>query len=301
MKFFMKKAVIDIGSNSIKLIIGQLDEEVKILLDTSEIVQIRKGFVNGGISEEKMQQALKVISEMVKKAREYGTESLQLVGTMALRQASNSDIFLRRVKDATGLEIRILSGEEEANYSWKGAICDLGQCKKDIIMFDTGGGSTEFVFGRGSEKIRSQSLPIGAITITEKFLGTGPISQSSINNAMNYIKTLLAENNIASSSEPFVIGLGGGVTAMASVKTREDHEKLHGTVLTRKDILNQIKLYAPLTLEERKKIPGLPPLRADVITSTACTVLCILEALNSNSCTLSLNGLRHSLLRESFQ
>ncbi|MBQ7594465.1 MAG: hypothetical protein IJU48_08960 [Synergistaceae bacterium] len=302
------KAVIDIGSNSIKLTVGQLDENgnLKILLDNSEIVQIRKGFINGHISEEKIKQASDVISQMVQTARDNGADFPCLVGTMAMRQALNADEFQNSVYENTGLRIRILSGTEEANYSWRGAVESFsGEMlnDKDIVMFDTGGGSTEFVFGRGLKNIRSQSLPIGAITVTEKFLSIGPISQHSINNAVNFIRRILAENDIKPiyQSEPLIIGLGGGVTAMASVKRGDDnaeHESLNGMILTRQDLQDQIKLFAPLTLEERKKIPGLPPKRADVITSTACTVSCILEALNAGSCTLSLRGLRHAILKD---
>ena len=259
------KAVIDIGSNSIKLTVGQLDENgnLKILLDNSEIVQIRKGFINGHISEEKIKQASDVISQMVQTARDNGADFPCLVGTMAMRQALNADEFQNSVYENTGLRIRILSGTEEANYSWRGAVESFsGEMlnDKDIVMFDTGGGSTEFVFGRGLKNIRSQSLPIGAITVTEKFLSIGPISQHSINNAVNFIRRILAENDIKPiyQSEPLIIGLGGGVTAMASVKRGDDnaeHESLNGMILTRQDLQDQIKLFAPLTLEERKKIP----------------------------------------------
>ena len=307
------KAVIDIGSNSIKLRIGRQSENgaIEALLDTAEVVQLGRGFINGGIANDTMQNALRVITEMVSTARRKGADALSLVGTMALRRASNAAELLNKVRNATGLDIRIISGEEEAAYSWKGAIAGInalpGQTidNRDIVMFDTGGGSTEFVFGHGLMVKRSQSLPLGAVSLTEQLLSTGPMPCASLNSVMNYITKILAEHNIArfSNALPFIIGLGGGVIAMASVKKGLEstiQEELHGTTLTQDDLTHQVKLYAPLTLEERKKIPGLPPARANVILGSACIVLSILKALDTPSCTVSTSGLRHAVLLEMF-
>ena len=102
---------------------------------------------------------------------------------------------------------------------------------------------------------------------------------------------------------PFVVGLGGGVVAMVSVKNGTEPfipVNLHGMTLTQKDIIRQMRLYASLTLEERQNVIGLPPSRADVILGSACIVLCTLRALNVPSCIVSINGLRHGILMEMF-
>ena len=304
------KAVIDIGSNSIKLRVGRRTEngDIDELLDRAEVVQLGKGFVNGEISEERMRKALDVVTDMVAAAREKGAETPCLVGTMALRIASNTDEFIHQVREATGCGIRVLTGEEEARYSWKGAI---GEVKpqpsenQDVVMFDTGGASTEFIFGRGLNAGEAKSLAIGAVTLTEKFLNVEPVPDDSLNAALTYGENLLRENNIKrpSAATPFVIGIGGGVVAMASVKKRLntfEPAELHGVTLSLEDLNKQMRLYAPLTIEERQKIIGLPPARAGVILGSVCIVICALKALEVQSCVVSLSGLRHAVLKEQY-
>ncbi|MCR4818919.1 MAG: Ppx/GppA family phosphatase [Fretibacterium sp.] len=304
------KAAIDIGSNSIKLRVGLWENgQAFVLLDTTEVVRLGRGFKgeNGSrIPGETMENAVRVVTEMTARALEMGAE-VRLVGTMALRQAGNAGEFLARIREATGLDIRILSGEEEAFYSWQGAISGLDEeLSGDLVMFDTGGGSTEFVFGRKDRIDKIQSVPIGAVSLTERFLGDGPVRQAALDAAMEHVSCLLQKNGIERqqpADSPSVVGLGGGVIAMVSVKGGKEPfipVNLHGVALTQKDIVRQMRLYASLTLEERQNVIGLPPSRADVILGSACIVLCILRALDVPSCTASINGLRHGVLMEMF-
>ncbi|MCR5347831.1 MAG: Ppx/GppA family phosphatase [Fretibacterium sp.] len=303
-------AAVDIGSNSIKLRVGRWENgQVDVLLDTTEVVRLGRGFKGESdprILDETMEDAVRVVTEMTARAREMNAE-IRLVGTMALRQAVNAGDFLRRIREATGLEIKILSGEEEAFYSWQGAMSDMAEgLSGDLVMFDTGGGSTEFVFGRKDQIDKIQSVPTGAVFLVERFLGGGPVRQASLDAAMDYVYHLLKENGIERrhpTVSPSIVGLGGGVIAMASVKGGKEPfipVNLHGVALTQKDIVRQMRLYASLTLEERQNVIGLPPSRADIILGSACIVLCILRALDVPSCTASLNGLRHGVLMEMF-
>ena len=304
------KAAIDIGSNSIKLRVGRLEEgQVSVLLDTTEVVKLGRGFNEARcprILDETMENAVRAVTEMVARAREIGAD-IHLVGTMALRQAVNAGDFLRRIREAAGLEVRILSGEEEALYSWMGAVAGTEECPPGgLVMFDTGGGSTEFVFGRGEKIDKIQSVPVGAVSLSERFFSDGIVRRAALDAAMEYVAALLRENGVARcdpAAAPSVVGLGGGVVAMASVKSGKEPfipVNLHGAMLTQKDIVRQMRLYASLTLEERRNVIGLPPSRADVILGSACIVLCILRALDVSSCTISINGLRHGVLMEMF-
>ena len=304
------KAAIDIGSNSIKLRVGRWENgQASVLLDTTEVVKLSRGFrgeTAPRILDETMENAVRVVTEMVSRAREMGAD-VRLVGTMALRQAVNAGEFLSRIRGTTGLEIQILSGEEEALYSWEGALSSLQrEPSGDLVMFDTGGGSTEFVFGQKNRISKIQSVPTGAVSLTERFLGRWPVRQADLDAAMEHVSYLLKENGIERhhpTDPPFVVGLGGGVIAMVSVKSGTEPfipVDLHGKSLTQKDIIRQMRLYASLTLEERQNVIGLPPSRADVILGSACIVLCILKALNVPSCLASINGLRHGVLMEMF-
>ena len=320
-------AAIDIGSNSIKLRVAKSDgRKTTVLWDNTEICHLGRGFVDGRIPNDTLENAARVVIGMVSCAKELGAEKIRMVGTMALRVARNAGDFLSRIHDATGLDVQVISGEEEARYSWKGAVAGLDSVKLlhgvsgegDLVMFDTGGGSTEFVFGHGDDIAKIQSVPVGAVTLTERFFcdaegkPLSPVRQPVIDAAKGHIRALLADYGISHQAEgeraphqaPQVVGLGGGVVAMASVKRAKEAfvpVELHGMELTRRDMIQQIRLYSMLTLEERRNIIGLPPSRADVILGSACIVLCALEALGAKSCTLSINGLRHGVLMEMFE
>ena len=299
-------AVIDIGSNSIKLRVGGcVRGRLDVLLDTTEVVKLGCGFVDGAITEATMQNAVRVVAEMVDRARSLGAEPC-LVGTMALRRAVNAGEFQRRIRELKGLDIRILSGEEEARYSWRGAMA--GFCLGgDLVMFDTGGGSTEFVFGRREGISRTQSVPVGAVTLMEQFFTMDPVPAPILKDAMDFVYDVLEQNGIARArpaSEPLVVGLGGGVVAVGSVKNGSDTfipRRLHGMMLTQKDLAAQLELYSALTLSERQNIVGLPASRADIILGSVCIALCGMRALNVPSFILSINGLRHGLLMEMFE
>ncbi|MBQ8693069.1 MAG: hypothetical protein IJ520_08000 [Synergistaceae bacterium] len=302
------KAAVDIGSNSIKMRAGRINNgRIEVLRDMTEVVRLGKCFVNNNfIPDEIMNNAVRVICGMIGQARALGAEicDIKLVGTMALRMAENSGEFINRVKAKTGLEINIISGEEEARLSWRGAAADFDFNKNnDLVMFDTVGGRTEFVVGDINNIRQIQSVPVGAVSLSEKFFKSEIVKPEVFNEAENYVAELLNLNleNFKNLNSPDVIGLGGGVVAMASVKNACEifiPTVLHGSVLTQKDLARQIKLYASLSLSERQNIVGLPPSRADVILGSACIVLCALKFIGVNFCRVSINGLRHGVLTE---
>ena len=299
----MVKAVIDIGSNSIKMRIARVNGgKVSVISDETEVVRLGRGMSQTGLlSDESMKLSCGTVAKMALKARHYGAE-IFIVGTMALRTAGNSADFVKMVRDECGLEVHVFSGEEEARYSWCGAV-DGFNLAGDVVMFDTGGGSTEFVAGSGREVRSVVSVPVGAVNLSERFFCEHytPIKKKSCDDAVSYVSDKLHEYDIDGfkTSSFSVIAVGGGVVAMSGVKNACENfipSRLHGTILTQKDIVRQIRLYSSLTLKERENIIGLPKSRADVILGSACIVLAALRILNASSCTVSINGLRHGLL-----
>lgn len=300
------KAVVDIGSNSIKLRLARCRQgRIEVLLDTTEVVRLGRRTPDGRLQAEAFANGVRVVEEMVRRSRGMGAEP-RLVGTMALRAAGNASDFLRAIADRTGIDAAILSGEEEARLSWKGAIAGVGH-DGPFAVFDTGGGSTEFVLGTRSGMECSESVEVGAVSLSERFFASDPVEPESLSCARDYVRNLLLCSKIqeASLSRPFsVIGLGGGVVAMASVKLGLPGFmplKLDGMRLTREDVEGQMRRYAGATLDERRRIRGLPPSRADLVLGSACIVLCAMEVLGADSFTVSINGLRHGLLVEMFE
>ncbi|WP_299300026.1 Ppx/GppA family phosphatase [uncultured Fretibacterium sp.] len=300
------RSVVDIGSNSIKLRVARCPAgRIEVLLDTTEVVRLGRRTADGRLRREAIRNGARVVEEMVRRSREMGAEPC-LVGTMALRVAENAQDFLREILGRTGLEVRILSGEEEARLAWRGALD--GSDGGSFAVFDTGGGSTEFVFGASpGGATRSESVAVGAVSLTERFFAADPPAPESLDLALRYVRDLLLCSKIEwadPSRPPSVIGLGGGVVAMASVKLGLPGFaplRLNGMELTRGDVEGQMRRYAAATLEARRRIRGLPASRADLVLASSCIVLCALEALGAGSFTVSINGLRHGLLVQMFE
>ena len=299
----MVRAIIDIGSNSIKMRIAAINSgRVRVIRDETEVVRLGRGMSSTGLlSQESMKVSCEAVARMVQRASFMGAE-IFIAGTMALRTAANSAEFVKMVKDATGQDIHIFSGTEEAKYSWLGAVEGLN-LNGDCVMFDSGGGSTEFVLGSCSTIKKTASVPVGAVNLSERFFSVkdSPIQQAACDDAVKFVMKMFADNKIEDFRVPScqVIGVGGGVAAMASVKNACESftpQTLQGTILTQRDIIRQIKMYASLTLSERENVIGLPASRADVILGSACIVFTALRVLEVPSCVVSINGLRHGLL-----
>ena len=157
------RAVIDIGSNSIKLrVIRREGDALHVLIDRTELVRMGRGLGDGMIAETTMQYGIEVIQRMARTAGEMEAE-LRVVGTIALRSACNAGDFIRQVRERTGMTVEVLSEEQEAYLAWLGAVHSLGVTKGDIAVLDIGGGSTQFVVSADSRIVHYESIPIGTV------------------------------------------------------------------------------------------------------------------------------------------
>lgn len=293
-------SILDIGTNSIKFFVTEVvDGEVKTLIDTNNISRLGEGLQNSGkISEEAMERNIKALSEFLEQSKKLKADSIVAVGTMCLRSASNAADFIKRVKEELGLEIQVIDGKEEARLSYLAVLSTLDNLDRDVVVFDTGGGSTEFIFGKGKELLDRISLNIGAVQPTEKFLLSDPIKPEELKNMLAYISEFFQKHNLSGAAD-YLIGIGGTVTTMGAVKhkmTVYDPTIIQGSPLSLAEVERQLVLYSGKTVEERKKIPGLQPKRADVIVAGAGIVKTIMETFDLTSFTISDRGLRHGLL-----
>lgn len=301
-----RKAIIDIGSNSIKFFVGELapDRSITTVADTSEVTRLSEGLDRtGGISPQVMERNVNAVAAFQARAVELGADQTAAVGTMALRCAKNSGEFVRRVREACGVEVRVIPGEEEARLSYLAARSGLALQGGELVVFDTGGGSTEFIFGRGAEVVRRFSVNLGAVRITENYLKSDPTAPDEVEAALAQIDREFAQAGVGGRPAQLV-GIGGTVTSMSAVKhkmARYDPDVIQGSTLTRADIQAQISGYSAKTIQERRTIPGLHPRRADVILAGACILDVITRRLNADSLTVSYRGLRHGLAYDLFQ
>lgn len=296
-----RKAVIDIGTNSIKFILAEMGKDglFKTLVDKNNIAKLGEGLKETGlIGPEAMRRNCDAIKEFATEARTQGAEEIFAVGTMALRSAKNSAEFLAMVKSEAGLDIRVIPGEEEARYSYLAVVSGIELGKGKLCIIDTGGGSTEFVFGEGDDLGKRFSLELGAIRITEDYLKADPVSHADVEAALGYIDKFLASNGVGGKVDKLV-GMGGGITSMGAVMfemAEYDPDRIQGSFLSLKEVDRQVAVYSEKTIEQRRSIVGLQPKRADVILASALIVKKIMERLEVPGLTISDRGLRHGLL-----
>jgi exopolyphosphatase/guanosine-5'-triphosphate,3'-diphosphate pyrophosphatase len=301
-----KYAVIDVGTNSIKFHIAEKDAEGKwsVVLDEDNISRLGEGLqATGNINPEAMERNVKAISEMTEKAREQGVDDLVAVGTMCLRTAKNAQEFVNRVKDACDVMVEIIPGEEEARLAYLAVKSGVGLKEGQLVIFDTGGGSTEFIFGKGNRIEKRFSLNVGAVRYTEQILVSDPVTQDELNNTVATVEQDFAEDLQFEGTVDALVGMGGTVTNLSAVKhqlAQYDPNVIQGSVLKVEEIERQVALYQSKTVAERKEIVGLQPKRADVILAGAIIVSVIMKKAGVSAFTVSDRGLRHGLIVDRF-
>jgi exopolyphosphatase/guanosine-5'-triphosphate,3'-diphosphate pyrophosphatase len=293
-------ASIDIGTNTILLLIAKVEEgKVNPLFEIETVARLGEGVQKNGILlKEAMDRGLQTLAQYLKWCQELEVQKVFAAGTSALREAKNSEDFLNLVKEKLDLPIEVISGEEEAQLSFLAVAKDLGELKEPILVVDVGGGSTEFILGKGDQISQWISLPLGSVRFTEEFLRSDPVQEEEWEKMERKIQGYLV--NIPHSQEPIsMVAVGGTATTLASVEQGlEDFiaEKIHHFVLGKEALKNQLLLYRSKTIDERRKISGLPIARADVILAGGAILYLAMEELKCPSVLISCHGVRYGLL-----
>lgn len=298
-------AVIDVGTNSVKFNISErrADGNWTTIADRAEITRLGEGLdKTGEISPEAMERTVSAIAAMAEEAQQQGVATLAAVGTMGMRTARNSQQFIDAVKQRCGVTIEVIPGEEEGRLAYIAVKSGLGLGEGSLAIFDTGGGSTQFTFGRGSTVEERFSLNVGAVRFTEEFGLGGVVPPERLRAALDAIAAEFTRIGNRPSPETLV-GMGGAITNMAAVKhkmAKYDPNVIQGSQIERAEVERQIELLRSHSLEERRTIVGLQPKRADVILAGACIVKTVMEKLGKDRLSVSDRGLRHGLLIDRF-
>ena len=297
-------AVIDVGTNSVKFHIGErrADGSWRTILDRAEITRLGEGLQQTGLlGPGPMTRTAEAIARMAEEARLHGVSATAAVGTAGLRIAPNGVDFVTAVQARCGVLIDIVSGEAEARLAYRAATAGLRTAGSRVV-FDTGGGSSQFSFGNGDRVDERFSVEVGAVRFTEEYGLFDAVSQEVLAAALGAIDTDLVRLDGRSSPETLV-GMGGAVTNLAAVKhglAEYDPDIVQGTVLDRAEIDRQIELYRTRNVDHRRTVVGLQPQRADTILAGACIVRTVLGKLGRASLTVSDRGLRYGVLAERF-
>jgi exopolyphosphatase/guanosine-5'-triphosphate,3'-diphosphate pyrophosphatase len=301
----VRYAVIDVGTNSVKFHVGEHRPSGawRTIVDRAEVTRLGEGLEESGrLAPEAVERTAAAITAMAAEARSNGAASIAAVGTAGLRVAPNADALVELVRDRCGVGLEVISGEDEARLAYLAATSALGVGAKTLVLFDSGGGSTQFTFGHGGRVDDQFSVDVGAVRVAERFGLSGEVSADVVAEARQAIASELSrldEQTVPAA----LIGLGGTLTNLAAVAhglAVYDPEVVQGTTLGVTEIDRQIELYRTTPLEERRRIVGLQPKRAEVILAGACIVRTVLDELGCTEVTVSDRGLRHGVLVERF-
>jgi exopolyphosphatase/guanosine-5'-triphosphate,3'-diphosphate pyrophosphatase len=298
-------AVIDVGTNSVKFHIGEkhADGTWTTVVDRADVTRLGEGLAAGGtFTPGAAARTTAAIAGMAAEAQREGVAAVAAVGTMGMRTARNSEDFIASVAQHCGIHIEVISGAEEARLAYLAVKAGLRLSGGALVIFDTGGGSSQFTFGHGSAVTEQFSLNVGAVRFTEDYGLAGIVSSDDLRRAMEAIGTELSR--LAAAPTPDVlVGMGGAVTNLTAVMLQldvYDPEAVQGARLTGREVDRQIELYRSRSTDERRRIVGLQPKRAEVILAGACIVRTVMRNLRMDELTVSDRGLRHGLLMERF-
>jgi exopolyphosphatase/guanosine-5'-triphosphate,3'-diphosphate pyrophosphatase len=298
-------AVIDAGTNSIKFHIGERDVRGKwrTVVDRAEMTRLGEGLApRGAIIDAAVERTATAIAGMVDEAKRHGVRATAAVGTAGLRIASNGNQVVAAIRARTGVQIEVISGEEEGRLAYVAAQAGLGFNQGSLVVFDTGGGSSHFTFGHDALVDDRFSVAVGAVHYSERFRLDRTVSSEVLREALAAISADLSR--IEGRPVPdALVAMGGAVTNLTAVMhglATYDPAVVQGSVVDRAEIDRQIELYRSRDADARRAIIGLQPKRAEVILAGACIVRTVMEKLGKKSFTVSDRGLRHGVLAERF-
>lgn len=299
-------ATIDIGSNTILLLIGQITPpgNFEVVQDTGETTRLGRGLqVGGTLDPVSIRASIECLKRFCSRCQREGVLEIEAVGTNALRMARDADQFIQEVQQVCGIAPRIISEEEEALLSFLSVQQDPCMPIKAAVM-DVGGGSTEFIFRKGvdqSQPLEFISLPLGALRLTEKFLHDNPPSRDEVTKLRNEIGKAFLHIPLIIEGE--LVGIGGTATTLGSIHLGLDlfdRERIHGLPLNIDDLKVHVKELQQISLTRRKQIKGLPAERADIILAGALIILSSMERLKKEMIHISCHGLRYGLFYQRF-
>jgi exopolyphosphatase/guanosine-5'-triphosphate,3'-diphosphate pyrophosphatase len=302
-----RSAFIDVGTNTILCLIAEIRDtgRFRVLDDLGEITRLGQGVDRTGlISAEGEQRSVQVLERYRDHCKNLGVEQIIAVGTSALRDAKNSGDVRARFRDTLGIDIRVISGDEEAAYSFLAVQRGLSLVGKELLVIDIGGGSTELIRGNEAGVSQAISFDLGSVRLTERYLHGDPVrpeEADQMTKAIDRELSLLAERGIRVNSTVTLVGIAGTFTTLAAMEKkleRYSHGQVHGSILMLDGVRREIFVLREKTIADRKRIVGLEPKRADVIFAGACLLERIMTFWHSDRVVVSDQGVRYGLLHE---
>jgi exopolyphosphatase/guanosine-5'-triphosphate,3'-diphosphate pyrophosphatase len=307
----VRRAVIDVGTNSIKLLVADVrGREVRPVHEESRQTRLGKGFYETHrLQPEAIACTAEAVWEFAGIAREKNSASVRVIATSAARDAMNPTDLTTAIERASGLKTEIISGAREAEWAFQGVATDADLAPLPLLLLDVGGGSTEFILGHGTKKSFAHSFPLGTVRLMEKFPHSDPPTRGEFTKCRDWLKNFL-HGEVRPQLGPALqletktvqlVGTGGTTSILARIENkldRFDREKIEQTVLTFEKIVAHRKNLWRLPLAERKEVPGLPKQRADVILTGVLIFEAVMAEFGFTELRISTRGLRFAAVMD---
>ncbi|RCX12546.1 Ppx/GppA phosphatase [Anaerobacterium chartisolvens] len=300
----MKISVMEIGTNSIKFIIAEANGEksLKVIDKCSTVNRLSRNMYNNNcICRESIDSAVDIIGEYMEMADKRKAPLVSIFSTSVLRDAANRDEFIERVRLSYGINIEVISGEEEALLSYKACSSLADARHKSFAVIDIGGGSTEISIGSKKSIERNISIDIGAVRLTETFIKNDPVDYEEIAGLSRHLIGVFQDAHLKDFKDMQLIGTGGTIKSVSTIHNKLDYkneEKIHGSVISFDDIGFIFNFLAQLTVEKRKNLEGLNPKRADVIIAGTAILYGFMKKYGINEITVSSKGVIEAYVQQ---
>lgn len=301
----MNISVFDIGTNSIHMLVVQIqsDLSIKILNREKDTTRLGDGsFEKRRLKKSSMRRALNVIGQFHKSAKKLRANRTIGVATSAVRDAKNGKEFIREVYRRTDIRIRIVSGDEEGRLIELAARSNMDVKGKKTLVVDIGGGSMELIVGDGKKHFYLKSFPLGVARLTDHFLSKDPPSEKQLRKLEKHIEKTLsgAVKSIRKYKVAKVIGTAGTLINLGSMAFESEFTRplkiIHHFVLQKKQLEDVHSKIVSLSLKERLNFPGLDAKRADIILAGSVLVRTLMRLLGIDRITISKQGIREGLI-----
>jgi exopolyphosphatase/guanosine-5'-triphosphate,3'-diphosphate pyrophosphatase len=301
----MRLAAIDIGTNSLHMIVVRIrpDLSFEIIDREKDMVRLGAGGLDGrALTPRAMQTALQVLSKFRRLAESHQVEKIEAVATSAVREAENGGEFLQAIIAQTGIRARVISGTQEARLIHLAAAYGVGLAGQVGVTIDIGGGSVEVTQGTGQSMRDGRSFKVGVIRLTERFVKSDPISKGEERKLVRHVDSELRDylKSIVESGYDRVIGTSGSILSIGMIAAATEDGVPPGSIRNRRVSAKQIhrvrKMLSELSMQKRLAIPGLEARRADISVAAAILIDTILRRLGADQITLCDMSLREGIV-----
>ena len=303
----MRVAAIDCGTNSIRLLIADIDgNNFREVVRDMEIVRLGQGVdETGQFHPDAIARTLAAVDKFAAEIAKRGVEKIRFCATSATRDATNRHLFIDGVRDRLGIELEVISGDEEAALSFAGAIKDLDPSNGPFLVVDIGGGSTEFVFGTSTVEA-ARSVNIGCVRMTERHFASDPATPEQIEAARSDIQAAIAQAAavVPITTANTLVAVAGTATTVAAAALdlpKYDRYAIHLSRISAQQTHDAATMFATSTREQRLALGYMHPGRVDVIAAGSLVLSEIMKATGASEFVASesdiLDGMAFSLAR----